>query len=1052
MVEGYDVLEQRLSRQSNSIKTRLVGVVLLMLLGCIWLMTLAITRNLERDIARLIEAQNSAVAASIADEVDGKLGQHLALLGETATLLGQHADAAAQLRVSAGHHAGISHLFGAGVFLVDSGGEAGDGGKLRRQAGNYRAPAEGTWPRPEIVDLVRLVRERGQASIGKAISSVGGGPPVLPFAAPVAGYKDGQRRVLVGLATLSSTGLFGPIQRDNAGYAGSVIISDTRFGIVVSSTLPDDVLKPLPASGSFFDDAVAGLERARLARHPDGREMLVATRMVPAWGWAVQVVMPVTEAFLPIRHMRRMVYAIAGGLTLVSLIGVWLFLGRLLRPLDEVTAAIRRMAGDRAAGSVLPVGGPREVCELAESFNALAEQRMRSTEALRRSEERLSRAELISKTGNWEVDLRSKIVTASAGAGTIYGVTETQVPMEILQRQSLPEYRKMLDAAFDALVERGVSYDVRFKIVTADTGEIKDIWSVATHDPEKGVVFGVVRDVTERRLFLEVLEQEEQRRRLFLDKASEGVAVVASDGRLIEWNPAFAKMLGYTETEIGWLSVFDWDVRFSREKMTELLAADMDNHTVESRHRRKDGTEYDAEISISRVIWSGQVFAFCLCRDISARKQADQALRESEARFRAVIQSSPVSYLLYGEESEVAYVNDAFIKTFGYAREDLGTIADWWAKACPDDAYRARIAEQWQAHVDAVGRGAYPADPVEIDIRCKNGERRLALVSAEPVRGVSQGAHIISLFDISARQQAEEAQRLAATVFAVAREGIMITAADGAILDVNQAFGDLTGYAREEVLGRNPRLLSSGRHTRTFYAAMWRDLERNGHWSGEVWNRRKDGSIFPEMLTISVVRDRDGKTQQYVALFSDITEIKEQQQKLERMAHYDPLCGLPNRTLLSDRLHQAMVLAHRRAQRIAVCYLDLDGFKQVNDSYGHAVGDELLIALAGKMKQTLRESDTLARIGGDEFVAVLMDLPDEKAALPTIERLIRAVAQPIHVGGFDLQVSVSLGVTFYPQPRPVDADQLLREADNAMYQAKTGGKNRYVIAQVEPAG
>ncbi|SDH05653.1 PAS domain S-box protein [Propionivibrio dicarboxylicus] len=1039
------MLEQRLSRQSNSIKTRLAGVVLLMLLGCIWLMTLAITRNLERDIARLIEAQNNAAAASIAAEVDGKLGQHLDLIGETAALLGRHADAMAQLHAVAGHHAGISHLFSAGIFLVDDRGDA-------RRLGNPRAPATGGRLPPEIVDLVRNVREHGKAAVGKAMPGADGGPPVLPFGAPVVGPNGERARVLVGLAALSGTGLFGPIQRGTAGYAGSVLVSDARFGVVVSSTWPDEVMKPYPASESLFDDAIAGIERARLARHPDGREVLVSTRMVPDQGWSVQVVLPVAEAFQPIRHMRRMVYAVAGGLTLLSLVGVWLFLGRLLRPLDEVTAAVRRMAGDPAGGTALPIAGPREVCELAESFNALAEQRMRSTEALRRSEDRLSRAELISKTGNWEVDLGSMVVTASIGARNIYGVTEAQTPLATLQRQSLPEYREMLDAAFAALVQQGLPYDVRFKIVAADIGEVKDVRALAFRDYDKGIVFGVVSDVTERRIFLEVLEQEEQRRRLFLDKASEGVAVVAADGRLVEWNPAFAKMLGYSETEIGWLSVFDWDARFSRHDLETLLASDMDNQTIESRHRRKDGSEYDVEISISRVTWSDQSFSFCLCRDISARKQADLALRESEARFRAVIQSSPVSYLLCGENADVAYVNDAFVKTFGYAREDLGSVADWWCKACPDDAYRAEVDEKWQAHVDAVRRGAHPVDPVEIDIRCKNGERRLALVSAEPVRGVSHGAHIISLVDISARQQAEEAQRLAATVFAVAREGIMITDADGNILDVNQAFGDLTGYTREEVLGRNPRLLGSGRHSRAFYAGMWRDLERKGHWSGEVWNRRKDGSIFPEMLTISVVRDRDGKTQQYVALFSDITEIKEQQQKLERMAHYDPLCGLPNRTLLSDRLHQAMVQAQRRAQRIAVCYLDLDGFKQVNDRYGHAIGDQLLVALSGQMKQTLRESDTLARIGGDEFVAVLMDLPDEKAALPTIERLIRAVAQPTHVGGFELQVSVSLGVTFYPQHRPVDADQLLREADNAMYQAKTGGKNRYVIAQVEAVG
>ena len=215
-----------------------------------------------------------------------------------------------------------------------------------------------------------------------------------------------------------------------------------------------------------------------------------------------------------------------------------------------------------------------------------------------------------------------------------------------------------------------------------------------------------------------------------------------------------------------------------------------------------------------------------------------------------------------------------------------------------------------------------------------------------------------------------------------------------------------------------------------------------GHWTGEIWNRCKNGDHYAALLTISAVRDGHGNAQQYVALFSDITGIKEHQKQLEHIAHFDALTNLPNRLLLADRLKQAMAQAQRRGQQLAVAYLDLDGFKNVNDRYGHDMGDQLLVHLATSMKATLREGDTLARLGGDEFVAVLIDLENENSCLPLLSRLLEAAAAPVHVGGVVLQGSASIGVTFYPQAQDMEADQLLRQADQTMYQAKLAGKNR----------
>ena len=301
--------------------------------------------------------------------------------------------------------------------------------------------------------------------------------------------------------------------------------------------------------------------------------------------------------------------------------------------------------------------------------------------------------------------------------------------------------------------------------------------------------------------------------------------------------------------------------------------------------------------------------------------------------------------------------------------------------------------------------------------------------------------------EIEERRKVEEHLSLAANVFTFAREAISITDAQGSIIDVNAAFSRITGYERAEVLGKNPRVLQSGRQSPAYYAAMWRSLTYSGYWAGEIWNRRKNGEVFAELLTISAVKNAAGVTQNYVALFTDITPMKEQQKRLEHIAHYDALTDLPNRTLLADRLQQAMAQTQRRSQSLAVAYLDLDGFKTVNDTHGHAVGDELLVALAARLLATLREGDTLSRIGGDEFVAILVDLESVSAHETVLLRLLEAASTPVKVKGLTLQVSVSIGLTLYPQDN-VSADQLMRHADQAMYIAKQGGKNRYHLFDV----
>ena len=306
-----------------------------------------------------------------------------------------------------------------------------------------------------------------------------------------------------------------------------------------------------------------------------------------------------------------------------------------------------------------------------------------------------------------------------------------------------------------------------------------------------------------------------------------------------------------------------------------------------------------------------------------------------------------------------------------------------------------------------------------------------------------------AIWRLARHRRSQRELELAASVFTHAREGILVTDPDGAILDANDAFSAMTGYARGELIGQNPRLLQSGRQGAGFYAEFWRSLRLKGAWRGEIWNRRKDGEVRAQLVTISAVRRGEEAPSRFVALYSDITEQLDYQHQLERAAHFDALTGLPNRVLLADRLQQALARVRRSGAKLAVLYLDLDGFKAVNDRHGHAEGDHLLREIALRLRGCLREVDTLARLGGDEFVAVLGDLGTEQDVLPQVSRLLAAVSRPLEVAGGLAQLAASIGVTFYPQPGEVDADLLLRQADQAMYQAKLAGRNQYVLFDVD---
>jgi len=548
-------------------------------------------------------------------------------------------------------------------------------------------------------------------------------------------------------------------------------------------------------------------------------------------------------------------------------------------------------------------------------------------------------------------------------------------------------------------------------------------------------------DVSERKKTEAALRNSETEFRNLAEAMPQIVWITRPDGWNIYFNQQWVDYTGLTLEESnghGWNKPFHPNDQQRAWDAWQNATQNEATYSVECRLRRADGAyRWWLIRGVPMRDSSGKILKwFGTCTDIEDIKQTAQALQHTQALLANAEKIGRVG----GWEIDIQTRQTTWTETVYDIHELDGTDC-----LTVDEGINYHTPESQPIIEQAVQRAIEHGEPfdLELEIITAKGNRRSVhtMGEADLARGKVSGF----FQDITERKRAEKGLQQAATVFGHTREGITITDGNGTILDVNEAFTRITGYSREDAIGQNTKILSSGRQSAEFYKEMWNDLTARGYWSGEIWNRRKDGEVFAELLSISAIRNEQGVTQQYVAMFSDITAIKAHQSQLEHMAHFDALTNLPNRFLLADRLYQARAQAQRRQQHLVVVFLDLDGFKAVNDQYGHETGDQVLKILAKRFKEALREGDTLARISGDEFVAVLTDLEDTSASLPLLNRLQAAAALPVELGELSLSLSASLGVTFYPQAQDIDGDQLLRQADQAMYQAKVAGKNRCCV-------
>ncbi|WPL18840.1 putative diguanylate cyclase YegE [Thiorhodovibrio winogradskyi] len=526
------------------------------------------------------------------------------------------------------------------------------------------------------------------------------------------------------------------------------------------------------------------------------------------------------------------------------------------------------------------------------------------------------------------------------------------------------------------------------------------------------------------------LAEQEANFRNFFNTISDFLFILDGQGRVLHANAAAVERLGYRHDELIEQPVLLLHPEDRQEEaariVAEMLAGRVDHCPVPL--RRRDGGTIPVETRVVAGRWNGQPALFGVSRDLSQ-------LAASEEKFAKAFHLSPVAMAISGLDDGVFLeVNGAFSRVTGYTSDEAIGHSSKSLQLFVHPEQRERMVRQVRALGSAIG--------VEIQIRHRDGQIHDGLFNAGMICLQDRKVMLTQMLDISARKQAEERLRLAARVFDHAQEGIIICDAAVRIVEVNPVFNRITGFAAAEVLGRNPRFLASGRHGKDFYRDMWQTIDARGYWQGEIWNRHKAGHHYACLMSISRVCDEQGEPTHYIAVFSDITFNKMHQEKLEQLAHFDPLTRLPNRVLLADRMRQAMAYAQRNNQLLAVCYLDLDDFKPINDSHGHDIGDLLLVNMSERLLKILRGQDMIARLGGDEFALLFAGLNAAEDCEPLAARVLKTLAKPVLIDGRRLQITASLGMTLYPADN-ADADTLLRHADQAMYQAKTTGRNRF---------
>lgn len=424
-------------------------------------------------------------------------------------------------------------------------------------------------------------------------------------------------------------------------------------------------------------------------------------------------------------------------------------------------------------------------------------------------------------------------------------------------------------------------------------------------------------------------------------------------------------------------------------------------------------------------------------KELKRVESASKASTEREQFIRSIIKDIPNMIGYWDRDLHCRYANNAYREWFGKSPEEIIGITF-------RDLAGERLFTLNEPHIRRVLAG----EPQRFERTLNKASGDVGHIIGHYIPnfdadGTVKG-FVTQASEVTMLKETEAKLELAACVFENTLDGVLITDADGIILSVNPAFTEITGYTVEEVAGHNPRILQSNRHDRDFYAAMWKQIITRGRWNGEIWNRRKDGDLYLERMTISMVRDADGEPVRYVSVFSDITALWRKDEHIKYLAFHDALTDLPNRTLLMDRINQIIINSHREPCSMALLFLDLDGFKLVNDQYGHNVGDDLLKEVAKRILGLVRQSDIVARLGGDEFIVVLNNPKGREKIESIATSVVSSINEPMEILGEVLRVGASVGIAMFPADASTSVN-LIKNADTAMYVAKNSGRNKIIF-------
>ncbi|MFH0933584.1 MAG: EAL domain-containing protein [Pseudomonadota bacterium] len=780
---------------------------------------------------------------------------------------------------------------------------------------------------------------------------------------------------------------------------------------------------PLHAANSAAGEQFLAAERLFFDASKPSRFLVLAYRLPPA-----VVAVQSSRILWP-----RIAYAL---LTMLLVGAVLMFmLRRTFSPLARITADARAIAeGDRELRLSGAGGGGGEIGELTEALNIMLDKLAVCALTEKENEFRKS-ITATTRDGYWLVDERGYLLEANQSYADMTGYGKDElVGMHISRLEAKESSAAEVMAHVAVLIAQGG--EVFETQHLRKDGSVFDVEVSTTFLPITHQFVAFCRDISERKKSQAVLERHHH----VLETAMDGYWMTSVDGFLEEVNQAYADLVGYTMQELVGMHISQLeaserpeDVRAHIEK---IIAQGRDR--FETRHRCKDGSLLDLEISVTFDAPNHKFFVFC--HDITWRKQASMELLRNQLLLNEAEQLGKFgSWELNLVNNELRWSDEVY-RIFEFDPEQVSPSYERFLKVIhPED--RAKVD-------DAYSRSLQNRQSYSIEHRLLFPDGRIKWLrehctsayddSGKPQRSVGM------VQDITEQKRIEDEVRVAAAAFET-QDAIVITDAQSNILRVNHAFTAITGYEAGEVIGLNPRIMSSGRHDKAFYTAMWQQIMEQGHWAGEIWDKRKNGEIYPKWMTITAVKNELGETVQYVAIFSDITERKQAEEEIRNLAFYDALTQLPNRRLFMERFQTALLASGRHGDVGSILFLDLDRFKTLNDTLGHDYGDLLLVEVAKRIRSCVREIDTVARLGGDEFVVLLEDLghgredASHKAGM-VAEKIRESLSQPYQLREHEHYSSPSIGISlFHGMEEPMEV--LIKHADAAMYQAKNAGRN-----------